>query len=257
MNIVHALILAIVEGLTEFLPISSTGHLILVSHALGIGDTDFTKSFEIIIQLGAILAVVVLYFKTLLYKREYWPKLLVAFIPTALVGFTLYPLIKHVLLNNPLITLLSLLIGGIALIIIEKVHVEKETHTTDINHLTYRQAALIGCFQAISVIPGVSRAASTIIGGLLVGVKRTTAVEFSFLLAIPTMIAASGLDLIKSHSQFNSNEYITLLIGFMGAFVVALFAVKYFMQFIKKHNFVPFGIYRILLAVIYFLVFLR
>lgn len=257
MDLLHALILAIVEGITEFLPISSTGHLVLVSHALAIPETDFTKSFEIIIQLGAILAVVVLYFKTLLYKRQYWPKLLVAFLPTALVGFTLYPLIKHVFLDNPLITLISLLVGGIALIAVEKIHKEGETHASDLSHVTYQQAALIGCFQALSVVPGVSRAAATIVGGMVMGVKRTTAVEFSFLLAVPTMIAASGLDLVKSHSRFTSNEYLTLAVGFIGAFIVALIAVKYFMQYIKQHNFIPFGIYRIIIAIIYFLVFVR
>lgn len=257
MHLFHALLLAIVEGITEFLPISSTGHLILVSHALGIQETDFVKSFEIIIQLGAILAVVVLYFKTLLYKRDYWPKLLVAFLPTAVVGFTLYPLIKHVLLDNAYITLFSLLLGGIALIVVEKFHTEKETHTTNLSHLTYQQAVLIGCFQAISVVPGVSRAAATIVGGLIVGVKRTAAVEFSFLLAIPTMVAASGLDLVKSHSHFTSSEYTTLLVGFLGAFVVALIAIKFFLQIIRKHDFVPFGVYRIVLAIIYFFVFLR
>lgn len=257
MDISHALILAVVEGITEFLPISSTGHLILVSHLLNIESTNFSKSFEIIIQLGAILAVVVLYFKTLLYKKEYWPKLLVAFLPTALVGFTLYPLIKRVLLDNSYITLLSLFLGGIVLIIIEKLHQEKETHTNDIAHLTYGQAVLIGSFQAISVIPGVSRAAATIIGGLVVGVKRTSAVEFSFLLAIPTMGAATGLDLIKSHSQFASSDIAPLLVGFIGSFIVALVVIKYFIKYIKKHDFVPFGIYRVIIAIIYFFIFLR
>lgn len=257
MNLFHALILSIIEGITEFLPISSTGHMVLVSHALSVPDTDFTKSFEIIIQLGAILAVIVLYFKTFLYKREYWPKLLVAFLPTAIVGFTLYPLIKHVLLDNAVITVLALFLGGIALIAVEKKHTEKEHHTGDLSHLTYQQAVFIGCFQALSVIPGVSRAAATIVGGMVMGVKRTAAVEFSFLLAVPTMIAASGLDLIKSHSHFTSSEYVTLLVGFLGAFIVALIVVKYFMEFIKKHDFVPFGVYRIVIAIIYFFVFIR
>jgi undecaprenyl-diphosphatase len=257
MDLFHALILAAVEGVTEFLPVSSTGHLILTSHALGIADTEFVKSFEIIIQLGAILAVVVLYFKTLLYKRQYWPKLLLAFLPTAIVGFTLYPLIKHILLGNPIFTLISLFVGGIALIVIEKIYKEKEDHVADLAHITQKQAIMIGCFQSISVIPGVSRAAATIIGGMLSGVKREVSVEFSFLLAIPTMLAASGFDLLKTHASFTSSQYQILAIGFVGAFVFALISVKYFIQFIKNHNFVPFGIYRIVLSILYFLVIFR
>ncbi len=257
MDLLHAIILACIEGITEFLPISSTGHLILVSHALGIPDTEFVKSFEIIIQLGAILAVVVLYFKTLLYKRQYWPKLFLSFLPTAIVGFTLYPLIKEVLLSNPLITLLALFLGGVALIAIEKVYKEKDEHVGDLAHITQQQAIMIGCFQAIAVIPGVSRAAATIIGGMLSGVKRETSVEFSFLLAVPTMIAASGLDLIKSHASFTAQEYQILAVGFVGAFIFALISVKYFIRFIKNHNFIPFGIYRIVLSLLYLLVILR
>ncbi len=257
MDFLHVIILAAVEGVTEFLPISSTGHLILVSHALGITDTEFVKSFEIIIQLGAILAVVALYFKTLLFKRQYWPKLFLAFLPTAIVGFTLYPLIKHVLLDNPIFTLLSLFLGGIALIVIEKTYKEKDQHVGDVAHITQRQAVMIGCFQSVSVIPGVSRAAATIIGGMLSGVKRETSVEFSFLLAVPTMLAASGLDLIKSHASFTSSQYQLLAVGFIGAFLFALVSVKYFIKFIKNHNFIPFGIYRIILSILYFLIILR
>lgn len=257
MDLLHAIILAGIEGVTEFLPISSTGHLILASLALGIPDTEFVKSFEIIIQLGAILAVVVLYFKTLLYKRQYWPKLFLAFLPTAIVGFTLYPLIKNVLLSNPIVTLLALFIGGVALIAIEKVYKEKDEHAGDLAHITQKQAVMIGCFQAIAVIPGVSRAAATIVGGMLSGVKRDVAVEFSFLLAVPTMLAASGLDLVKSHASFTASEYQILAVGFVGAFIFALISIKYFIRFIKNHNFIPFGIYRIVLSLLYLLIILR
>lgn len=257
MTIFHTIILAIIEGVTEFLPISSTGHLILTSHALNILDTNFTKSFEIIIQLGAILAIVVLYWKTFLFKRKYWPKIIAAFLPTAIVGFTLYPLIKRVLLSSPSITLWSLLLGGVVLILIEKFHEEKDSHSDDMSHMTYRQAFLIGCFQALSVIPGVSRAGATIIGGLVTGAKRKTAVEFSFLLAVPTMLAATGLDLVKSRSSFTSDQTLALSVGFLVAFLVALVVVKYFLHYIKNHSFVPFGVYRILLAIIYWLVLLR
>jgi len=254
MDVFQAIILAVVEGITEFLPISSTGHLILTSHALGIPDTDFLKSFEVIIQLGAILAVVALYWRTLLYQKSIWPKLFLAFLPSAIVGFTLYPFIKQVLFSTPLITLLALLIGGILLIVVELLYKEKEDHASTLSHITLRQAILIGVFQAASVIPGVSRAASTIIGGMLVGTKRKTAVEFSFLLAVPTMFAATGLDLLKSNASFTSNEIMLLLVGFIGSFLVALLAIKTFLKLIAHHTFIPFGIYGIALAILYFFV---
>lgn len=257
MDIVHALILGVIEGITEFLPISSTGHLVLASYALNIPATDFTKSFEIIIQLGAILAIVVLYWKTLLLRRSYWPKLFLAFLPTAIVGFTLYPFIKHFLLSSPFITLISLLVGGIILIGIEKFYTEKEHHVSELQYITYQQAILIGIFQSISIIPGVSRAGATIIGGMLVGTKRKLAVEFSFLLAVPTMLAASGLDLIKSPATLSGGQFGVLSVGFVTSFVVALIVVKYFVQFIQKHTFIPFGIYRIILALFYWIVLLR
>lgn len=252
MDIIHALILSVVEGITEFLPISSTGHLILASHALGIPDDNFVKSFEIIIQLGAILAVVILYWKTLLYKKEYWPKLFLAFLPTAIVGFTLYPFIKKVLFSTPLITLSALLIGGVLLIVVELLYKEKEDHASSLSHITNRQAILIGIFQSLSIIPGVSRAAATIIGGMLVGTKRKTAVEFSFLLAVPTMAAATSLDLLKNHASFTQAEILPLLVGFIGSFLIAILAIKTFLKIITKHTFIPFGIYRIVLAIVYY-----
>lgn len=256
MDIFQVLILSFVEGVTEFLPISSTGHLILVSHALSIPNTEFVKSFEIIIQLGAILAVVALYWRTLLYKRAIWPKLFLAFLPSAIVGFTLYPFIKNVLLGTPLITLFALIIGGVLLIVVELLYREKEDHASSLSHITNRQAILIGVFQSLAIIPGVSRAASTIVGGMLVGTKRKTAVEFSFLLAVPTMMAATGLDLVKTQASFTQQEMFMLIIGFIGSFLVALLAIKTFLKIIGNHTFIPFGIYRIALAIIYFLVIL-
>lgn len=245
MDFVQAIILSIVEGLSEFLPISSTGHLILASDILKIPQTDFVKSFEIIIQLGAILAVVVLYFKTLL-NRKNWANILAAFIPTAVVGFTLYKYIKGFLIGNTNVVLISLFIGGILLILFELV--KKKESVGKIENLTLRQSFVIGLYQSVSVIPGVSRSAATIIGALLIGAKRTVAVEFSFLLAVPTMIAATGLDLIKSNFAFSGNEYMLLLVGLLGSFIVAIFAVKFLLQFIQTHTFIPFGIYRIILA---------
>jgi len=257
MDLLQALILSIVEGVSEFLPISSTGHLILASDILKISQTEFVKSFEIIIQLGAILAVVVLYAKTLLEKRKLWVPLLAAFIPTAVIGFILFKLIKQFLLGNTAVTLWALLIGGIVLIIAEKLYKEQPHHLDSIEKLSPKKAMLIGLAQSISVIPGVSRSAATILGGLFVGLKRKPAVEFSFLLAIPTMIAATGLDLVKSNFSFSGQEWGVLAVGFVGAFVTALLAIKYFIQYVKNHTFIAFGIYRIILAIVFWLLIMR
>jgi len=253
MTIFQTLILAIVEGLSEFLPISSTGHLVLTAHLLNIEQTSFVKSFEIFIQLGAILAVVVLYAKTYLKSLRVWKKIILAFIPTGALGFLFYSLIKDYLLGNVLITLIFLFIGGIVLLFIDKLPIEKDTHTDEIAELTDRQALAIGVFQSISMIPGVSRAAATIIGGLVMGLKKKAAVEFSFLLAVPTMVAATGYDLVKSEFLFTSYEWILLFVGFFGSFVVAIFAIRFFLAVIKTHSLAPFGVYRILLACLYFL----
>ena len=172
MSLIHVFILSIVEGLTEFLPISSTGHLILASKLMGITETDFVKTFEIVIQLGAILAIVVLYFKKFLSSWNLIKKLIIAFIPTAVVGATLYPLIKGVLLGSSSITLNALFWGGVALIGVEWFLKRKKTSLKNPSEITYKQALIIGTFQSLSVIPGVSRAAATIVGGLLTGLKR-------------------------------------------------------------------------------------
>ena len=253
MDLLQALILSIVEGITEFLPISSTGHLILTTKLLHITSTDFVKSFEVYIQLGAILAVVALYSKTLLRSKAIWLRLLVAFIPAAVVGFTFYPLIKEVLLGNPLVTLWALFLGGIVLIVWEKLYKEQPHHTNNIADLTYKKALLVGVFQSFAVVPGVSRSAATIIGGLTAGLKRKAAVELSFLLAIPTMAAATGLDLVRSDFSFTGQEWGLLAIGFVGSFFTALLAVKYFVKYVEHHGFIVFGIYRIVLALIFWL----
>ncbi|MBM3283886.1 undecaprenyl-diphosphatase UppP [Candidatus Gottesmanbacteria bacterium] len=253
MSYFHAGLLSIVEGITEFLPISSTGHLILAGRILSLDQTEFMKSFEIIIQLGAILAVIILYWKTLLSNTRVWQRILIAFAPTAILGFSLYKYIKHFLLGNTSITLVSLFIGGIVLILLEKAYREEKYISGKIEKLSYKKAFLIGLFQSISMIPGVSRAAATIFGGLFLGLPRKNAVEFSFLLAIPTMLAAAILDIYKSHMNFTSYEYSFLTIGFLGSFVTAYFTVKYFLKYIQSHTFIPFGIYRIVLAILFFL----
>lgn len=257
MTLIETLILAIVEGITEFLPISSTGHLILTSHLLGIAQTDFLKTFEIIIQLGAILAVVLLYARTLLKNKEVWLRIFIAFLPTGFLGFTLYKYIKTYLLSSELITVAALFIGGILLIIIELMHKEKEEAFSGVEKIPLQKAFLIGLFQSLAMIPGVSRAAATIIGGLLLGTKRQTAVEFSFLLAIPTMAASSLFDLFESNLSFSQNEITMLGVGFVGSFIVALLAVKFFLKYITNHTFIPFGIYRIILAILYWTFMIR
>lgn len=257
MDFIHAIILSIVEGVTEFLPISSTGHMVLAANLLSIPETAFVKSFEIIIQLGAILAVVFLYWKTLLVNKEILKRVLIAFVPTAVIGLLLYKIIKQYLLGNVDVTLAALLLGGIALIVLEKMYKEKVNHAAKIEDISLKNAFFIGLIQSLSIIPGVSRAAATIVGGLMLGTKRKTAVEFSFLLAIPTMFAATGLDLVKSHFAFSSNEYMLLAIGLIGSFVVALFAIKFLLRFVQNHTFIPFGIYRIILAIIYFFIVVK
>lgn len=268
MNLLNTLILSTVEGISEFLPISSTGHLILASHLLALRQTEFLKSFEIAIQSGAILSVVVLYGRKLLSDQIMLKKTLVAFLPTAVIGFILYKLIKTFLLGNEAVTIAALFLGGIALIGLELFFIPRETraeerrdhgkeHKETIDTISYRKAALIGVFQSISVIPGVSRSAATIIGGLFLGMTRYEATEFSFVLAIPTMFAATSLDLLKSSSTFTVNQIQTLIIGFLASFIVALVAVKWFIGYVRYHNFIPFGVYRIVLAILYFFLFFR
>ncbi len=256
MNLFDTLILSAVEGVSEFLPISSTGHLILVSHLLELRQTEFLKSFEIAIQAGAILAVIAIYGKKLLKDSAMLKKVLVAFFPTAIIGYFLYKFIKNHLLGNELITLLALLFGGIALILLE-LYFKKKDHKETIHSISYKKAALIGVFQSISVIPGVSRSAATIIGGMFLGMTRYEATEFSFILAIPVMFAATSLDLVRTAPSFTTSQVETLIIGFIASFIFAFVAIKWFIGYIRYHNFIPFGIYRIILSLIYFLLFFR
>jgi undecaprenyl-diphosphatase len=250
----HAVLLGIVEGITEFLPISSTAHLILASRALGLGDSEFLKSFEIIIQLGAILSVVVLYWSRF-FHLEVLKKLVVAVIPTGVIGLTVYRVIKGYLLGNVAVVLITLLVGGIALIVFERFQ-QRDDRDVDFAEISYRKAFLIGLFQAIAVIPGVSRSAATIVGGSLLGVSKRTIVEFSFMLAVPTMLAASGLELVKGRAGL-SGHFGVLAVGFVVSFVTAIAAIKSFLGYIKRRDFSAFGWYRIVLAVVFYLVFLR
>lgn len=251
MDLFSAIIMGIVEGLSEFLPISSTGHLMLTADLLKLGNTEFVKSFEIAIQCGAILSVVVLYFRTLFIEIEVLKRVCVAFLPTAVIGFLFYKVIKHFLLGNVHIVLWSLILGGIFLVIFELLHGEKGDTQSELNQISYKHAFLIGIFQSLAIIPGVSRSAATIIGGLVLGMRRTAIVEFSFLLAVPTMLAATFLDLSQSAKAFSSNEIFLLTVGFFTSFIVALFAVKSFLFYIKTNTFIPFGLYRIIIAIFF------
>jgi len=269
MTIFHGIILGIIEGLTEFLPISSTAHMIIAAEWLKIPSTDFLKTFEISIQLGAILAIVILYWKKIWSSWNLIGKIATAFIPTAIIGLIFYKIVKNYLLDNNYIIASALLIGGIILIIFERANTKKLSGKDLANSaanvddkideaeiaISYKQAAIIGTFQSLAIIPGVSRAAATIIGGLSLGVKRKNIVEFSFLLAIPTMLAATGLDLIKSRSvlmSLGSHDLLIWLVGFVISFITAIIGVKFFIKFIQKNDFVPFGWYRIALGVILF-----
>ncbi len=257
MNVLQALILSAVEGISEFLPISSTGHMILAADILKIAQTNFVKDFEIIIQLGAILAIVVLYWNSLFKSVDVWKRIIVAFIPTGIIGLLLFKIVKNYLLGNLYVTLVSLFIGGIILIILELIYKEKEHHFEDISKMSFPKAFVIGLFQSIAIIPGVSRSAATIVGALFLGTKRKAAAEFSFILAVPTMLAATSLDLIKTNFSYTPVEWLMLLVGFFGAFVVALVSVKLFLKYVQKNNFIIFGVYRILASVLFYLIVIR
>jgi undecaprenyl-diphosphatase len=249
MQLIQAIILSVVEGITEFLPISSTGHLVLASNLMQITQTDFVKSFEIFIQLGAILAVVFLYWKKLI-NTKLWPNLLVAFIPTAILGLIFYKFIKMYLLGNTLVTLSALFIGGLILIFLEKIPHSK------LKTMNLTTAFYIGLAQSISMIPGVSRAGATIVGSMLLGIDKKEAVEFSFLLAVPTMIAATSLDLFQSNFSFSNNEWFLMSVGFIGSFVTAILAIKLFIGYVQRHDLKWFGFYRIALAAVYLIYYL-
>lgn len=251
MNLIQTIILSIVEGITEFLPISSTGHLILASNLLKIPQTEFVKSFEIIIQLGAILAVVVIYFKKLFssLNLDLYFKLFIAFLPSAIFGLFFYRYIKMYLIGNSAVVIWSLLIGGIVMLLFERFW-----NITNHKSLITCHYFVIGLFQILSMIPGVSRAFATIFGGMIVGMNRKEATEFSFLLAIPTMFAASTLDLFQTNvSTWNAVDGRLLAIGFAGSFITAYIVIKWLIKFVQNHNFSIFGWYRIILALIFLL----
>ncbi|MCX2683457.1 undecaprenyl-diphosphate phosphatase [Campylobacter sp. MIT 21-1685] len=251
MQNLYALILGIIEGLTEFLPISSTGHLILGMTILGIKIDDFWRSFTIIIQLGSILAVLCVFWKKLLHSFMLCLKLAVGFFPTGLIGLFVAKYLSF--LFNGYVVVLMIITWGIVLIVIEKIHHNKNSTITSLEQISFKQAFCIGVFQSLAIIPGTSRSGASIIGGLLLGFNRKIAAEFSFLLAIPTMIAATAYSIYKEPQIFTHiDSFIPLTIGFITAFLVAFFVIKTFLKFISKISFIPFGIYRIALGLIFF-----
>jgi len=250
MSFFQAIILAIIEGLTEFLPVSSTGHMILAQSFMHIPNDEFVKTFEIVIQLGAILAVLVLYIKRFFVSINIYLKLFVAFLPTGVAGVLTYKIIKQYLFN-PFIVSFSLIIGGVVLILLDAWSGRKQAVYKDIEDINYGGALKIGAIQCVSMIPGVSRAAATIFGGIFAGFDRKQAAEFSFLLAIPTMCAASAKDLWESKELITLENMLLLLIGSAVAFIVAAIAVKAFVAFLTRYGFKYFGYYRILLGILF------
>lgn len=255
MSLFDAFILGVVEGITEFFPISSTGHLILVSDLLALPESDFLKTFQIVIQLGAISAIAALYWRKFLFEKKLMKQIALALLPALGVGFLFYNAIRT-LFESSLTVVTALFIGGVVLIIFEVWNQQRSTEGVDLDQLSYKQAFSIGLFQAVSVIPGVSRAGATIVGGLALGLRRRAIVEFSFLLAVPTMLAATVLDLWKHQQLLASAEALPLLVGFVTAFGVAIAAVKFLLRYIETHTFIAFGVYRIFLAVVFFFFFL-
>ena len=249
MDVLHSVILGLVEGATEFLPISSTGHLIVVSQWLGMEQTEGNKAFEVIIQLAAILAVVANYKERFTFKHtRLWCQVFIAFLPVAAVGFLFRHQIKELFSVSVVATMF--IVGGVIFLITEKVIKGKKASVEQLEDLSFRQASWIGLAQIFALIPGTSRAGSTIVGALFVGLSRKASAEFSFLLALPVMMAASGYDLLSSYKTFSGELLLPLIIGFVVAFVSAFVAMKLFLVFLDKFTFVAFGWYRIVFGVL-------
>lgn len=276
MNIIEILkviVLGIVEGITEWLPISSTGHLIIVNEFLKLKAGDaFVEMFNVVIQLGAILAVIVLYFKRLwpIDKKKdskglewnkdkliLWAKILVACVPAGIIGILFDDKIDEIF-YNPYVVSVTLIIYGVAFILIEIRNRNKEFKITDVRAMTFKTALIIGLFQVLALIPGTSRSGATIVGAMLIGTSRTAAAEFTFFLAIPVMAGASLVKILKFVSDgtgFTQNELYMLIIGMLVAYLVSMLVIKFLMSYIRKHDFKPFGVYRIILGIAVLLYF--
>lgn len=248
MGIWEAIIIAIVEGLTEFLPVSSTGHMIIAQGLLGMESTEFVKAFTVNIQFGAILSVIVLYWKRFFQTVDFYVKLLIAFIPAGIIGFLASDYIDA-MLESVFVVALMLVLGGVLMLGVDKWF----NKPTENQEMDWKRALKVGFFQCIAMIPGVSRSAATIIGGLTQKLTRKVAAEFSFFLAVPTMFAATGYKLYTLYSDgpgFTSDDYMPLIIGNVVAFIIAIFAMRSFVNYLTKHGFKIFGYYRIIVGTI-------
>jgi len=249
MNILETIVLGIVEGITEFLPISSTGHMIVVSNWMNISQTETNKAFEVIIQVAAILAVIANYKDKFTFKHtELWTKVALAFIPIGIVGLLFHKQIKE-FFSVPVVATMFI-VGGVVFLILEYFYKEQPHHVSDVEKISYKQALWIGIAQVFALIPGTSRAGASIVGALMVGLNRQASAEFSFLLALPVLGAAAGLDLLTHYKEFSAGDLHLLLIGFVTAFLVAFLSIKLFISFLQRFTFVGFGIYRIAFGVL-------
>ena len=272
-ELLKAVLFGLVQGITEWLPISSTGHLIIVNEFLKLKASDaFVEMFNVVIQLGAILAVIVLYFKRLwpIDKKKdskglewnkdkliLWAKILVACVPAGIIGILFDDKIDEIF-YNPYVVSVTLIIYGVAFILIEIRNRNKEFKITDVKAMTFKTALIIGLFQVLALIPGTSRSGATIVGAMLIGTSRTAAAEFTFFLAIPVMAGASLVKILKFVSDgtgFTQNELYMLLIGMLVAYLVSMLVIKFLMSYIRKHDFKPFGVYRIILGIAVLLYF--
>ena len=248
MSLFETIVIAIVEGLTEFLPVSSTGHMIITQNLLGMENSDFLKAFTVNIQFGAILSVIVLYWKRFFQSWDFYWKLLIAFLPAAVIGLLAADYIDN-LLENVWVVAIMLVVGGVFMLFVDKLFAE----TDDNQEIDWKRALKIGFFQCIAMIPGVSRSMATIVGGMSTKLSRKNAAEFSFFLAVPTMAAAAGYKLLKlvldpAAATMLTDNLVTLLIGNVVAFIVAMAAIKFFIGFLTKYGFKAFGYYRIVVG---------
>jgi undecaprenyl-diphosphatase len=249
MDIFQAIIIGIIEGFTEFLPISSTGHMIVASEFLGIEQSAVVKAYEVIIQLSAIFAVMLLYSDKINLKEiDLWQKIIAAFFPLAIVGFLLKDWVKEIFTVSTVAWMF--IIGGVIFLIVEFFHKDEASEAKEVDDISWTQALIIGFGQILSLVPGTSRAGSTIIAGMLSGVNRKASTEFSFLLAIPVMMAVSGYDLLKHYNDFIGADLTAFAVGFLVAFIVAYATIKLLIVFLQRFTFVAFGIYRIIFGVI-------
>ncbi|PIQ73625.1 undecaprenyl-diphosphatase [Candidatus Roizmanbacteria bacterium CG11_big_fil_rev_8_21_14_0_20_36_8] len=253
MNLLNVIILGIVEGISEFLPISSTYHLIITSWIIGVSETEFVKLFQVVIQVGAILSVVLLYWKEIISSKSLLAKLIISFIPTGIVGLFFYKVIKNVFFENLIASTLVFITVGIVFVLIEKaIKEEKITINKKLKELTIWQAIFIGLFQACAIVPGVSRSGAVLIGMLIFGYNRNDSAKYSFMLSIPTISAAALFDLVKSREvlMVDQSQYLILLIGAIIAFISAYFGVLWLIKYLQNHSLVIFGWYRIGLGIL-------